>query len=78
MISTMLLVTVQRTCDGRLLTGQVELENPIVFGLSLGDIRAQNLFWANVRNQMCLEEDKTYVLIKYYIMEEQDLQRRAV
>ena len=78
MINTMLLVTVQRTSDGRLLTGQVELPSPVVFGLSLGDVRAQNLFWANVRYQLGLEEDKTYVLIKYYVMEEADLQRRAV
>lgn len=78
MINTILLTTVQRTADGRLLTGRVELPSPVVFGLSLGDVRAQNLFWANVRAQLGLEEDKTYVLIRYYVMEEQDLQRRAV
>jgi hypothetical protein len=78
MINTTLLTTVQRTADGRLLTGHVELPSPVVFGLSLGDVRAQNLFWANVRSQMCLEEDKTYVLIKYYVMDQADLERRAV
>lgn len=78
MINTILLTTVQRTADGRLLTGRVELPSPVVFGVSLGDVKAMNLFWANVRAQLGLEEDKTYVLIKYYVMEEQDLQRRAV
>lgn len=78
MINSVLLVSVQRTSDGRVLTGHVKLPSPVVFGVSLGDVRAQNLFWANVRNQMCLEEDKTYVLLRYYVMEEQDLQRVAV
>ena len=75
--NTTLLVTVQRTADGRLLTGKIELPSPVVFGLSLGDVRAQNLFWANVRHQLGLEEDKTYVLLRYYIMEEADLHRRV-
>lgn len=78
MINSTLLVTVQRTSDGRLLTGQIELPSPVVFGVSLGDIKAMNLFWSNVRYQMGLEEDKTYVLIRYYVMDQADLERRAV
>lgn len=78
MINSVLLVSVQRTSDGRVLTGHVELPSPVVFGVSLGDVKAMNLFWSNVRAQLGLEEDKTYVLLRYYMMEEQDLQRRAV